>query len=174
MASRPDVLEGIQQPKGSQAAPDPERKKRKRLWGWIKEVMPDVYETAKTFTGAKKECSEPEAGQVTTSSVNKRPKAFRKRNSMEPKFEVTQTVVDKANSGEPVSEDAKGKDPESLAAKDTATNADKRASIFEKGVEKSKDMARRLTLTFPVSKPKQKDPLHQWMVDHSGGTVRDR
>ncbi|KAI2622150.1 hypothetical protein GGS26DRAFT_594154 [Hypomontagnella submonticulosa] len=23
-------------------------------------------------------------------------------------------------------------------------------------------------------KPKQKDPLHQWMVDHSNGTVRER
>ncbi|KAI1449982.1 hypothetical protein F5Y02DRAFT_427867 [Annulohypoxylon stygium] len=24
------------------------------------------------------------------------------------------------------------------------------------------------------TKPKQKDPLHQWMVDHSGGTVSDK
>ncbi|KAI2609241.1 hypothetical protein GGR54DRAFT_618267 [Hypoxylon sp. NC1633] len=40
------------------------------------------------------------------------------------------------------------------------------SSISEKG----KTFKRRLTS--PNVKPKQKDPLHQWFVDHSGGTLR--
>ncbi|KAI1482963.1 hypothetical protein F4774DRAFT_428314 [Daldinia eschscholtzii] len=40
--------------------------------------------------------------------------------------------------------------------------------------EKGKEVVR--SLTWPVVKdglkPRQKDPLHQWMVEHSGGTIR--
>ncbi|KAI5867203.1 hypothetical protein GGS23DRAFT_547318 [Durotheca rogersii] len=49
--------------------------------------------------------------------------------------------------------------------------ADKYSAMVGKGIEKGKGLARRLTLS---PKPKQKDPLHQWMVDHSGGTIRDK
>ncbi|KAI1096656.1 hypothetical protein F5B19DRAFT_487860 [Rostrohypoxylon terebratum] len=48
------------------------------------------------------------------------------------------------------------------------------SSLSAKGKELWKKHAHSSMPEKPVARPPQKDPLHQWMVDHSGGTVQDK
>ncbi|KAI0009571.1 hypothetical protein F4779DRAFT_617467 [Xylariaceae sp. FL0662B] len=62
-----------------------------------------------------------------------------------------------------------------VAKEDNPSEADRKSSLSERFKMKTEALG---SVRFPKNKkdakPKQKDPLHQWFVDNSGGTLRDK
>ncbi|KAI1084198.1 hypothetical protein F5B20DRAFT_287530 [Whalleya microplaca] len=65
------------------------------------------------------------------------------------------------------------KPEEGIAKEDDLIESGRKSSLSERWKLRKESLG---SLRFPKksSKPKQKDPLHQWMVDHSGGTLKEK
>ncbi|KAI1370879.1 hypothetical protein F4677DRAFT_450950 [Hypoxylon crocopeplum] len=115
--------------------------------------LPDKHETAK----------EPEDAQISDKSGKTHLLWGRVKDAFPEIVEaVKRESKSKTNNGEKRRSDTSQK---------TTSSVDRLLSLSEKG----REFKRRLTLSNvkQIIRPKQKDPLHQWFVDHSGGTLRE-